>query len=188
VDDGRGGRMDGPRARGGRLRQLAMFLVQARCQRTRPVGEATSTATGSVAPPMTAPIAPPSEPARPMNTAEVDKITEAALQLQGLRGAGPPECPAFISWAEGLRERDPWGNRLRGVCDDAGAPRLVSAGPDGIVGTADDMVGPSRYPGREDAGDDREWGTARPGGILDGYFGADAGNSSRSPQGRSAPR
>ena len=39
---------------------------------------------------------------------------------------------------ESARTEDAWGNRFRIACDDKG-PRVLSAGPDGRMGTSDDV-------------------------------------------------
>jgi hypothetical protein len=70
------------------------------------------------------------------------KILHAANTYSA--SSAQPGCPTITELVEtraleeSARTEDAWGNRFRIVCDGAN-PRVVSAGPDGHVGTRDDV-------------------------------------------------
>lgn len=81
--------------------------------------------------------------------AEQDHAAQAAKKILhaadayavGSAQAGCPTISELVeakSLGEADRVEDAWGNRFRIVCDDSG-PRVVSVGPDGHLGTADDV-------------------------------------------------
>lgn len=60
--------------------------------------------------------------------------------------SGPPAAPGAPSYTPQDQLRDSWGNALKYVADDA-SPKVMSFGPDGKEGTADDLVmGPVAEP------------------------------------------
>lgn len=77
--------------------------------------------------------------------ATLDKLaTPLTEALSGWKNNHPNECPTLgLIEAEGLLEPgtlrdDPWGGRFRVACDKAGLS-LLSSGPDGALGTNDDI-------------------------------------------------
>jgi len=82
-------------------------------------------------------------------TAEADQAGQAARKILHAAdaysaGSAQAGCPTISELIESRalddadRTEDAWGNRFRIVCDGP-APRVVSAGPDGHMGTADDV-------------------------------------------------
>lgn len=81
--------------------------------------------------------------------AEADRAAQAARKILHAAdtyaaGSAQAGCPTISELIESRtlddadRTEDAWGNRFRIVCEGA-APRVVSAGPDGHLGTADDV-------------------------------------------------
>lgn len=87
--------------------------------------------------------------ARESKSAATGEATQAAkkiLRAAGAYGASSAQagCPTITELMEarqleqGARTEDAWGNRFRIVCD-AAETRVISAGPDGRMGTSDDL-------------------------------------------------
>ncbi|MGE5182875.1 MAG: hypothetical protein ACM31C_12460, partial [Acidobacteriota bacterium] len=55
----------------------------------------------------------------------------------------PGECPASVTdlvpWMDHQGDQDPWGGTYRLLCASPVAILVVSAGEDGVFGTADDV-------------------------------------------------
>jgi hypothetical protein len=87
--------------------------------------------------------------ARGRTNAEAGEATQAAKKILHAAGAyaaasAQTGCPTITELIEAhtldghARVEDAWGNRFRIVCD-ASEPRVLSAGPDGRMGTRDDL-------------------------------------------------
>lgn len=87
--------------------------------------------------------------ARANTNAERDHAAEAARKIMHAADAyaassAQAGCPTISELLESraldetARTEDAWGNRFRIVCDGAGT-RIVSGGPDGRLGTSDDI-------------------------------------------------